>query len=145
MTSIEGLLSGHYARKDQGQERAVKVRQNGSRPSWRTLKSAVFQILLVGAINLALVAVPSRRLVIRETVFGVPDPNPLPYCQRILKTDIKTSIQELNTLEDYDLKKSLTELIDLDDWTERCNKCGYPKLIHKTIHRDATCTREPES
>ena len=126
-------------------ERIGARREQQKEEKWRTLKSAVFQILLVGAINLALVAVPSRRLVIRETVFGVPDSDLLPYCQRILKSDIKTSIQELNTLEDYDLKKSLTELIDLDDCTERCNKCGYPKLIHKTIHRDATCTREPES
>ena len=55
------------------------------------------------------------------------------------------SVPELNTLDDYELKKCLTELINLDDWTNRCNKCGYPKLIHKTLHRDATCTREPES
>jgi len=48
-------------------------------------------------------------------------------------------------MEDHELKKRLTELISLDDWTDRCSKCGYPKLIHKPLHRDATCTNEPES
>ena len=61
LTRIEGLLSGGYGRMDRGQERQGKGRQDGSRPSWRTLTSAV---LLVGFINLALVGVPSRRLVI---------------------------------------------------------------------------------
>ena len=59
----------------------------------------------MGVTSLALEGVPSRRLVVQKTVFGVPDPNPLPYC---VNTKIEMSVQELNTLEDYDLKKCLT-------------------------------------
>ena len=79
LTRIEGLPSGHYARKDWGQEREVKARQNGSRPTWRPPKSVLLQILLVGVTNLAIVGVSSRRMVIQETVFGITNPNPLPY------------------------------------------------------------------
>ena len=36
--------------------------------------------------------------------------------------------------------------ISLEDWTEECSKCGYPKLLHKdhVLHRDAACTRGAE-
>ena len=27
---------------------------------------------------------------------------------------------------------------------DKCTKCGYPKLVHKKMHRDATCTRKKE-
>jgi len=47
LTRIEGLLSGGYGRMDQGQERAGKGRQNGSRPSWRILISAVLKTILM--------------------------------------------------------------------------------------------------
>ena len=104
LTRIEGLLSGGYGRMDWGQERAGKGRQDGSRPSWRTLTSTV---LLVGFINLALVSVPSRRLIIQETVFGVPDPNPLPYFLQITNKINKMSVLELNELQDQELKKRL--------------------------------------
>ena len=127
-----------------GQERTAEGRQNGSRPSWRTLKSAVFKTLLVGIINLALVGVPSRRLVILETVFCVPDSNLLQYFPDIPSTNNKMSVLDLKTLTDHDLKKRLTEQINVEDWTDKCSKCGYPKLIHKNLHRDATCTREAD-
>ena len=29
--------------------------------------------------------------------------------------------------------------------TDRCSKCGYPKLIHKNLHRDRNCTKQPEA
>ena len=36
--------------------------------------------------------------------------------------------------------------ISLEDWTDECSKCGYPKLLHKdhVLHRDATSTRGAE-
>ena len=37
------------------------------------------------------------------------------------------------------------EQINIEDWTDKCSKCGYPKLIHKNLHRDATCTEKQES
>merc|ERR1712240_261046 len=82
---IEGLLTGGYGRMDRGQERQGKGRQDGSRPSWRTLTSAV---LLVIFINLALVGIPSRRLFIQETVLSIPDSNLLLYSQEILNNKI---------------------------------------------------------
>ena len=101
LTRIEGLPSGCYARKCRGKEGVVREGRNGSTPTWRSPKIALFPILLVGVTNLALVGVPSRRLVIQETVFDIPDPNPLLYCQIRLNTNIKVSVQELNTLENY--------------------------------------------
>jgi len=145
LTRIEGLLSEGYGRMDQGQERTGKGRPDGSRPSWRTLISAVFKTLLMVIINLALVGIPSRRLVILETVFGIPDPNPLPYFPEIPNTQSKLSVLELKTLTADDLKKRLTELINIKDWTDKCSKCGYPKLIHKNLNRDATCIREAKA
>ena len=79
LTRIEGLPSGRYARKACGQEGVMKEGRNGSTPASRPLKIVLFQILLVGVTNLALVGVPSRRLVVQKTVLGVPDPNPLPH------------------------------------------------------------------
>ena len=95
-------------------------------------------------INLALVGVPSRRPVIQETFFSAPDTNTLPNIQKTTK-QVKMSVLELKNLTDPKLKKSLMEQINVEDWTDRCSKCGYPKLIHKNLHRDATCTREPEA
>ena len=37
------------------------------------------------------------------------------------------------------------EQINIEDWTDRCSKCGYHKMISKNLHRDSTCTREPEA
>ena len=68
---IEGLLNGSHGRVDQGQEGTERGRQDGSKSSWRIF-SAVFKMLLMFSllkiINLALVGVPSRRPVIRETL-----------------------------------------------------------------------------
>ena len=57
-----------------------------------------------------------------------------------------TSIVELKNLSNDDLKKHLTSQIALEDWTDECSKCGYPKLLHKdyVLHHDAACTREME-
>ena len=64
LTRIEGLPSRCHARKDRGQEGVVKEGRNGSTPTWRPPKIVLLQILLVGVTSLALVGVPSRRLVI---------------------------------------------------------------------------------
>ena len=100
---------------------------------------------------MALVGVPSRMQVIWETVFCIPDPNPLLYVQKeynkIPKQVITMStIVALENLTNDDLKKHLSSLIALEDWTDECSKCGYPKLLHKdyVLHRDAACTREME-
>ena len=81
---IEGVLSGGQDRVDQGQEGTGRGRKDGSESSWR-ISSAVIETTMIFSslknINLALVGVPSRRLVIRETVFRVPDLTPLPYVQ----------------------------------------------------------------
>ena len=44
------------------------------------------------------------------------------------------------------LKKSLASQIALEDWTDECSKCGYPRLLHKdyVLHCDAACTRGQE-
>ena len=139
-TRIEGLPFGRYARKCRGQEGAMKEGRSGSIPPCRPSRIVLFQILLVGVTTLALVGVPSRRQVVQKTVLGIPDPNPLPYCHTSVNTEEKMSVQELNTFKDYNLNKCLLELIYLDAWTDKCNKCGYPKLILKTLHRDVTCT-----
>ena len=54
------------------------------------------------------------------------------------------SAVQLKNLSNEDLRKHLTEQINIEDWTDKCSKCGYPKLIHKELHRDATCTRDQE-
>ena len=82
LTRIEELPSGGQDRVDQGQEGTERGRQDGSKSTWRNF-SVAFRILLMFSllefINLALVGVPSRRPVIREIVFRVPDLNPLLY------------------------------------------------------------------
>ena len=57
-----------------------------------------------------------------------------------------SSIVTLENLSNDDLKKHLASQIALEDWTDECSKCGYPKLLHKdhVLHRDAACTREME-
>ena len=74
------------------------------------------------------------------SVFGVPDLNLLPYLPEVTN-HIKMSVLELKTLTNDDLKKLLTETINIEDWTEKCSKYGYAKLIHKKLHRDATCPK----
>ena len=55
------------------------------------------------------------------------------------------SLIDLKTLTNDDLKKRLTEHINVEDWTDNFSKYGYPKLIHKNLHRDATCTEKQEA
>ena len=54
------------------------------------------------------------------------------------------SIAELKNLSNDDLKKSLASQIDIEDWTDECGKCGYPRLLHKELHREAACTKEQD-
>ena len=53
-----------------------------------------------------------------------------------------SSIVELKNLLNDDLKKHLASQIALEDWTDECGKCGYPKLLHKELHCEAACTKE---
>ena len=34
--------------------------------------------------------------------------------------------------------------MDLEDWTDECGKCRYPRLLHREIHREAACTQKQE-
>ena len=52
------------------------------------------------------------------------------------------SVLELKNLSNDNPKKRLTKQINIEDWPDKCSKCGYPKLIHKNLHRDATCTKK---
>ena len=54
------------------------------------------------------------------------------------------SVVELKNLSNDDLKKRLAQQIDIEDQTDNCGKCGYPKLLQKELHREAACTREQE-
>ena len=76
-------------------------------------------VLLVGVTSLALVGVPSRRLVIQKTVFGVPDPNPLPYLPEVITNIKMTDVLEFKNLSNEDLKKRLASQIDIEDWTDK--------------------------
>ena len=57
-----------------------------------------------------------------------------------------SDIVPLDNLSNDDLKKRLASQIALEDWTDECSKCGYPRLLHKdyALHRDATCTQGME-
>ena len=141
---IEGLLSGGHGRVDRGQEGTGRGRQDGSKSSWR-ICSAVFKMLLMFSmlkiINLASVGVLSRRPFIWETVFRVPDPNLLPYSEDEVSSSIEISIVELKNLSNDDLRKRLAITKDIEDWTDKCGKFCYPKLIHKELHWEAACQK----
>ena len=53
-----------------------------------------------------------------------------------------SNIVALDNLSNDDLKKRLASQIALEDWTDECSKCEYPRLLHKdyVLHHDATCT-----
>ena len=57
-----------------------------------------------------------------------------------------SNIVTLDNLSNDNLKKRLASQNALEDWTDECSKCGYPKLLHKdhVLHRDATCTQGME-
>ena len=54
----------------------------------------------------------------------------------------RMSLVELDHLDNEDLRKRLVSLISIDDWPDECLKCGYPKVLHKELHRSAACTIE---
>ena len=54
------------------------------------------------------------------------------------------SIVNLENLSHDKLKKRLVSQINLNDWADECAKCGYPKLLHKELHRASACTQEQE-
>ena len=58
-----------------------------------------------------------------------------------------SSIITLENLSNDNLKKGLASQIALEDWTDECSKCGYPKLLHKdyVVHHDSACTQEMEA
>ena len=93
---------------------------------------------------LALVGVPSRRQVIWETVFRVPDLTPLPCSKESYKVISKMSIVGFKNHSNDNLKKRLAQLIDIEDWTDECGKCGYPRLLHKELHGEAAYTKDAE-
>ena len=43
-----------------------------------------------------------------------------------------------------ELKKILASQVDIEDWTDECGKCGYPRLLYKELHQEAACTKEQE-
>ena len=55
-------------------------------------------------------------------------------------------VTPLDNLLNDDLKNWLASQIALEDWTDECSKCGYPKLLYKDhgLHCDAACTRGAE-
>ena len=55
------------------------------------------------------------------------------------------SQKDLKTLSNDDLKKCQMGQSNKGDWMDSCSKCGYPKLIHKNLHRDATCMEKQEA
>ena len=54
------------------------------------------------------------------------------------------SIVELKNLSNDDLKKRLASQINIEYWTDECSKCGYLRLLHKELHREAACTKYAE-
>ena len=42
------------------------------------------------------------------------------------------------------MKRRLSSQINIDDWVDDCAKCGYPRVLHKELHRTAACTKEQE-
>ena len=54
------------------------------------------------------------------------------------------SIVNLENVLNDELKKRLASLTNLEDWADDCSKCGYPKVLHKELHREAACKKEQE-
>ena len=42
------------------------------------------------------------------------------------------------------MKKRLASQINIEDWADECSKYGYPRVLHKELHREAACTKEQE-
>ena len=54
------------------------------------------------------------------------------------------SVVNLENISNDELKKRLASQVNLDDWGDECSKCGYPRVLHKELHREAACTKEQE-
>ena len=48
-----------------------------------------------------------------------------------------SSVVNLDTLSNDELKKRFLSLISIDDWSDECGQCGRPSLLHK----GGPCTR----
>ena len=55
------------------------------------------------------------------------------------------SVVDLSTITNNELKQRLAFQINLDDWPDKCGRCRHPKVLHKELHRTATCTQVQES
>ena len=49
------------------------------------------------------------------------------------------AIVNLDNLSNDELKKRLASQVNLDDLTDDCTKCGYPRLLHKELYRAFAC------
>ena len=149
LMTTEELPSGCQDRVDWGQEGTgsmTTVRIQSFLVSTFLLYNIVFTSLIlrvVGSIGEKPWYLTSRRLVIWEIDFRISDLTPLPFHQSITTTNpSKMSLIDLKALNNDDLKKRLTKQIKVENWTDKYSKYGYPKLIHKNLHRDATCTEK---
>ena len=50
------------------------------------------------------------------------------------------SIVDLDLMLNDELKKRVASLVSLEDWADKCNKCGRPALLH----RDRECTTQEQ-
>ena len=55
-----------------------------------------------------------------------------------------SNVAQLDSITNKEFKKRILSLINLEDWADECPKCGYPRVLHKELHCDASCTQEPE-
>ena len=55
-----------------------------------------------------------------------------------------SNVTQLVSITNEELKRRVVSLMNIKDWADECSKCGYPKVLHKELHRDASCTQEPE-
>ena len=58
-------------------------------------------------------------------------PLSLPILTAVVKMEDKMSINSLEEVTDTELKKRVNELIDLDNWADKCVACGKPDLLHR--------------
>ena len=54
------------------------------------------------------------------------------------------NIVKLENITNEELKKRIVSLTNIEDWTDECSKCGYPRVLHKELHRTAACTQKQE-
>ena len=51
-----------------------------------------------------------------------------------------STVVQLDSISNEELRKRIVSLINIEDWADECHKCGYPKVLHKELHRDVSCT-----